>query len=88
MTELAEHRPTDRGLRTDLAALDVMAHGALSAGIGIQSSLRHAIPPAEKAQIGKRGGGPTYPHVLMPQLMCFKGAESLSNLYVNADPAT
>ncbi|MGW1130472.1 hypothetical protein [Streptomyces griseoluteus] len=75
-------------LRTDLAALDVLAHGALCAGIGVQSSLRHAIPPDEKAQIGKRGGGPTYPHVLMPQLMCFKGAESLSNLYANVDPAT
>ncbi|MEU2742266.1 hypothetical protein ABZ656_45020 [Streptomyces sp. NPDC007095] len=75
-------------LRTDLAALDVMAHGALCAGIGVQSSLRHAIPPDEKPQIGKRGGGPTYPHVLMPQLMCFKGAESLSNLYANTEPAT
>jgi hypothetical protein len=75
-------------LRTDLAALDVMAHGALCAGIGVRSSLRHAIPPDEKAQIGKRGGGPTYPHVLMPQLMCFKGAEFLSNVYGNADPAT
>ncbi|MFF4509437.1 hypothetical protein [Streptomyces sp. NPDC001401] len=75
-------------LRTDLAALDVMAHGALCAGIGVQSSLRHAIPPDEKAQIGKRGGGPTYPHILMPQLMCFKGAEFLSKVYGNADPAT
>ncbi|MFG3136418.1 hypothetical protein ACGFZA_09355 [Streptomyces sp. NPDC048211] len=75
-------------LRTDLAALDVMAHGAFCAGIGAQSSLRHAIPPDEKPQIGKRGGGPTYPHVLMPQLMCFKGAEFLSNVYGNADPAT
>ncbi|MBF6050020.1 hypothetical protein GO001_33385 [Streptomyces sp. NRRL B-1677] len=75
-------------LRTDLAALDVLAHGALCAGIGVRSSLRHAIPPDEKAQIGKRGGGPTYPHVLMPQLMCFKGAESLSTLYANAVPAT
>jgi hypothetical protein len=65
-----------------------MAHGALCAGIGVRSSLRHAIPPDEKAQIGKRGGGPTYPHVLMPQLMCFKGAEFLSNVYGNADPAT
>ncbi|MFE9970250.1 hypothetical protein ACFYRD_05680 [Streptomyces hirsutus] len=75
-------------LRTDLAALDVMAHGALCAGIGVQSSLRHAIPPGEKPQRGKRGGGPTYPNVLMPQLMCFKGAESLASLYANADPAT
>ncbi|UQT60748.1 hypothetical protein M4V62_39935 [Streptomyces durmitorensis] len=48
-------------LRTDLAALDVRAHGALCAGIGVQSSLRHAIPPDEKARIGKRGGGPMYP---------------------------
>ncbi|WP_308403167.1 hypothetical protein [Streptomyces sp. BV286] len=75
-------------LRTDLAALDVMAHGALCAGIGVQSSLRHAIPPDEKAQVGKRGGGPTYPHILMPQLMCFKGAEFLSKVYGNSDPAT
>uniref|UniRef100_A0AAU2VKY7 Uncharacterized protein n=1 Tax=Streptomyces sp. NBC_00008 TaxID=2903610 RepID=A0AAU2VKY7_9ACTN len=75
-------------LRTDLAALDVMAHGALCAGIGVQSSLRHAIPPDEKARTGKRGGGPTYPHALMPELMCFKGAESLSKLYANVDPAT
>lgn len=75
-------------LRTDLAALDVMAHGALCAGIGVQSSLRHAIPPGRKPRTGKRGGGPTYPKVLMPQLMCFKGAESLANLYANVDPAT
>ncbi|MEU6825464.1 hypothetical protein ABZ921_33035 [Streptomyces atriruber] len=75
-------------LRTDLAALDVMAHGALCAGIGVRSSLRHAIPPDDKAQTGKGGGGPTYPHILMPQLMRFKGAEFLSKVYGNADPAT
>ncbi|MFE3560457.1 hypothetical protein ACFXKW_37245 [Streptomyces sp. NPDC059193] len=73
-------------LRTDLAALDAVAHGAFCAGIGVQSSLRHAIPPGEKAQTNK--AGPTYPNVLMPELMCFKGAVSLARLYSNADPAT
>ncbi|MFZ3493736.1 hypothetical protein ACODT5_11020 [Streptomyces sp. 5.8] len=74
-------------LRTDLAALDAIAHGAFCAGVGVQSSLRHAIPPGEKAQVGKPGG-PVYPNVLMPELMCFKGSESLAKLYSNVDPAT
>ncbi|MEU6756530.1 hypothetical protein [Streptomyces sp. NPDC046685] len=74
-------------LRTDLAALDAMAHGAFCAGIGVQSSLRHALPPGEKAQVGMPAG-PIYPNVLMPELMCFKGAASLATLYSNADPAT
>lgn len=74
-------------LRTDLAGIDAMAHGALCAGVGIRSSLRHAVPPGEKAQVNKPGG-PTYPSVLMPELMCFNGAEALFNRYANVDPAT
>jgi hypothetical protein len=74
-------------LRTDLAALDAMAHGALCAGIGIDSSVRHSVPAGERSLL-RTPGGPQYPSVLMPDLMCFKGAQALANRYANAAPAT
>jgi len=70
-------------LRTDLAAFDAMAYGALCAGIGVSSTVRHSVAPGEKAAVNKPG--PTYPSVLMPELMRFTGAEALSNRYANAD---
>ncbi|MEH0432289.1 hypothetical protein ACKI1I_41515 [Streptomyces turgidiscabies] len=75
-------------LRTDLAALDVLAHGGLFAGIGADSASRHSIPPGERALFNPNGGGPQYPSVLMPSLMCFKGTQSLARLYANHPPAT
>ncbi|MFD3373729.1 MULTISPECIES: hypothetical protein [unclassified Streptomyces] len=76
-------------LRSDLAALDALVHGALFSGIGADSARRHSIPPGEQALIGSRnGGGPQYPSVLMPSMMCFKTAKSLDHLYANDPPAT
>jgi hypothetical protein len=74
-------------LRTDLAALDAMAHGALCAGIGVSSAVRHCVAPGERAAVS-RPGGPQYPSILMPDLMCFTGAQALSNRYANAEPMT
>lgn len=74
-------------LRTDLAAIDAMVHGALCAGIGVTSSVRHSVAPGERAKVSKPNG-PVYPNILMPELMCFKGAESLAHRYANAEPAT
>lgn len=73
-------------LRTDLAALDAMAYGALFAGIGANSSIRHAVPARERPQTAKTGGGPQYPSVLLPDLMRFSGTQALANRYANADP--
>ncbi|MEW2522822.1 hypothetical protein [Actinacidiphila alni] len=74
-------------LRSDLAALDAMAQGALCAGIGVSSTVRHCVAPGERAAVSG-GGGPQYPSVLMPDLMCFTGAQALSNRYANAESAT
>lgn len=73
-------------LRTDLAALDAMAHGALFAGVGADTSIRHAVPVGERAKTAKPGGGPTYPTVLLPELMRFCGTQALANRYANTDP--
>ncbi|MFE4518365.1 hypothetical protein ACFRMQ_29775 [Kitasatospora sp. NPDC056783] len=72
-------------LRTDLAALDAMAFGATFAGIGSDSSLRHSVAPGERALVAS-GGGAQYPKVLLPNLMCFKGAVGLANKYANTPP--
>ncbi|MFF5211072.1 hypothetical protein [Streptosporangium sp. NPDC000396] len=74
-------------LRTDLAALDAMVHGALFAGIGADSSIRHAVPAGERAQTAESTGWAQYPNVLIPELMRFCGTRALANRYANAEPA-
>ncbi|MFF4989759.1 hypothetical protein ACFY19_21395 [Streptosporangium saharense] len=75
-------------LRTDLAALDAMAHGALFSGIGADSSIRHTVPVGERPQKAESNTGwAQYPHVLMPELMCFSDARALARRYANAEPA-
>ena len=77
-------------LRTDLAALDAMVHGAAFASIGDTASVRHAVPP------GRQGGPPnsdSSPNLILPELMgYFRGstlAEHLRNsLYCLCDPCT
>ncbi len=62
-------------LRTDLTALDAMAHGAEFASIGDTASVRHAVPP------GKQGGGPgpkSSPDVIMPVLMGYFHGSTLA----------
>ncbi|MFD8736581.1 hypothetical protein ACFV06_16940 [Streptomyces sp. NPDC059618] len=76
-------------LRSDLAALDALAYGAVFAGIGADSARRHSTPPDEVTLVSDQNhGGPAYPSVLMPSLMCFKGARSLDRLYANDPPMT
>ncbi|MCH6163794.1 hypothetical protein [Streptomyces marispadix] len=64
-------------IRTDLAGLDAVAHGAVFAAIGTRSSLRHARPP--------RNGGfppPGRPaYVLHPRLMRFMRNSTLIEKY-------
>jgi len=54
-------------LRTDIAAVGALAHGAAFTSFGVTSTLRHLIPPGEQAA----GGRPTSPSVLYPELMTF-----------------
>lgn len=70
-------------LRTDLAALDAMAHGAAFASIGDTASVRHAVPP------GKQGGIPgprTSPDVIMPELMGYFHGATLAERLRNSRP--
>ncbi|SNT64134.1 hypothetical protein SAMN05216276_11118 [Streptosporangium subroseum] len=73
-------------LRTDLAALDAMTYGALFAGIGADSSIRHAVPAGERPQTAQNGGGAQFPSVLLPNLMRFSWGPTLANRYANAEP--
>ncbi|MCX4856619.1 hypothetical protein [Streptomyces canus] len=89
LRRVVSERPDVALLRSDLAALDALAHGALFSGIGADSARRHSIPPGEKPQVSKENqGGPQYPSVLLPSLMCFKGARSLDRIYMNDPPMT
>ena len=54
-------------LRTDIAAVGALAHGAVFTSFGVTSTLRHLIPPGEQGA----GGRPASPSVLYPQLMTF-----------------
>jgi DNA modification methylase len=47
LRRLAEDIPQVALFRTDLAGLDLIAHGALAAAIGTSSALRQIIPPSE-----------------------------------------
>ncbi|MEU4351777.1 hypothetical protein [Streptomyces sp. NPDC023838] len=90
LRRLVAAQPDIALLRSDLAALDAFVHGALFSGIGADSTSRHSIPPGEVALVSgkKNGGGPSYPYVLMPSLMSFKGTQSLAQIYANDPPAT
>ena len=65
-------------LRTDLAALDAMVHGAAFASIGDTASVRHATPP------GRRGGPPgsdSSPNLILPELTgYFRGSTLAEHL--------
>ncbi|SIO87086.1 hypothetical protein [Nocardiopsis sp. JB363] len=75
-------------LRTDLAALDAMVHGAAFASIGDTASVRHTTPP------GRRGGPPgsdPSPNLILPELMdYFRGSTLAEHLrdsrYCLCDP--
>ena len=73
--------------RTDpVAGLDAMSHGALFAGIGSSTGLRHLIPPGQKAQGG--GGGSSKPSIFVLDLMHYFGAQKLADRWANSQPLT
>ncbi|WP_406297451.1 hypothetical protein OG948_17440 [Embleya sp. NBC_00888] len=72
-------------MRTDLAGLDAMAHGALFAGIGGDSSMRHSVPAHERA-LSSGFNGPWHASVLLPDLMCFTKGNVIADRYANEDP--
>ena len=62
-------------LRTDLAALEAMVHGAAFTSIGNTASVRHAVPP------GRQGGPPrpdSSPSVILPALMNYFWGSTLA----------
>ncbi|WP_052432872.1 hypothetical protein [Streptacidiphilus carbonis] len=66
-------------LRTDLAALGALAHGAAFTAFGHSSAARHLVPPGEIAQSSP--GFAKSPHVLHPQLMDFFLGSTLADRY-------
>jgi hypothetical protein len=71
--------------RTDFAAIDAIAHGAPFAAIGARTGLRHIIPPGEKAQSARNGGG-VPPSVLLPRLLHFTTGPAIATRYANDVP--
>ncbi|MEV7597053.1 hypothetical protein AB0O91_06640 [Kitasatospora sp. NPDC089797] len=65
-------------LRTDLAAFGALARGAVFAGYGLSSRLRHIVPPGEPA---KRSGFTTSPAVLFPELMALFLGKTLARRF-------
>ncbi|MDX2546899.1 hypothetical protein ACOT81_05215 [Streptomyces sp. WI04-05B] len=84
LRQLITQVPDTALLRTDLAAFGALAAGAAFTAFGATSSLRHTIVPGEKAQTGKKSGGPGSPHVLHPELMDFYLGETLAKKYAAA----
>ena len=63
-------------IRTDIAALGALAHGAFFGAVGLSTSLRHFVPP------GDRAGGNRQDKSLrlfVPGLLSFKTAEVLAS---------
>ncbi|WP_017592536.1 hypothetical protein [Nocardiopsis potens] len=70
-------------LRTDLAAIDAMVHGADFAAIGDSPSARHTRPPRPE------GGGPrarSSPAVLIPRMLTYRRGEEFATVLAEADP--
>ena len=70
-------------LRCDLGALGAVAHGAVLGAIGTSSTVRHVVPPGQKA-----GGvpGDTSPAVFLPELLDFKLGSHLDEFPREASP--
>lgn len=68
-------------LRSDLAALDAMVHGAGFASIGDSASARHGPTP------GRRGPGPRRrdPAVLLPRAVSYHYGETIATAFEGAD---
>ncbi|WP_149549827.1 hypothetical protein [Streptomyces marokkonensis] len=71
--------------RTDLAAFDAMAHGALGAAVGVAAVLRHGVAPRP----GNGGGGhKPYPVVLVRRLLRYHRVATLQDWFAHVAPWT
>ncbi|MET9357187.1 hypothetical protein ABZY14_30030 [Streptomyces sp. NPDC006617] len=71
--------------RTDLAAFDAMAHGALGAAVGGSAALRHGVAPRPD----KGGGGhKAYPVVLVRRLLRYHRVATLQDWFAHIAPWT
>ncbi|WP_234442064.1 hypothetical protein [Streptomyces sp. NRRL S-1448] len=71
--------------RTDLAAFDAMAHGALGAAVGASAVLRHGVAPRP----GNGGGGhKPYPVVLVRRLLRYHRVARLQDWFAHIAPWT
>ncbi len=78
LTHVLRHVPMVALLRTDLAAIGALAHGAVLTAIGATTTVRHLVPPGRPAG-GTRGNDPT-PRVLVEPLLSYRKASWLAQL--------
>ncbi|MFJ8182252.1 hypothetical protein [Streptomyces sp. NPDC096105] len=71
--------------RTDLAAFDAMAHGALGAAVGVSAALRHGVAPRPE---NGGGGHKPYPVVLVRRLLRYHRVATLQDWFAHVDPWT
>lgn len=71
--------------RTDLAAFDAMAHGALGAAVGVSAVLRHGVAPRPD---GGGGGHKPYPVVLVRRLLRYHRVATLQDWFAHVEPWT
>ncbi|MFF7376417.1 hypothetical protein ACIP4Q_07385 [Streptomyces massasporeus] len=71
--------------RTDLAAFDAMAHGALGAAVGASAVLRHGVAP--RPDNGGAGHRP-YPVVLVRKLLRYHRVTTLQDWFAHIAPWT
>ncbi|MFB6937771.1 hypothetical protein [Streptomyces chartreusis] len=69
--------------RTDLAAFDAMAHGAMGAAIGASAVLRHGVAPRPDSG---GGGHKPYPVVLIRRLLRYVRVTTLLDWFARLDP--
>ncbi|MEV0929262.1 hypothetical protein ACIBMX_03820 [Streptomyces phaeochromogenes] len=69
--------------RTDLAAFDAMAHGALGAAVGASAILRHGMAPRPD---NGGGGHKPYPVVLVRRLLRYHRVATLQDWFAHIDP--
>jgi hypothetical protein len=71
--------------RTDIiTALDAMSNGALFAGVGASSGLRHLVPPGQRPKITGR----IKPSIFIPELLHYFRADTLTSRWANVDALT
>jgi hypothetical protein len=79
--ELAARTPSLVLLRSDLAALDVLARGGLSGAFGVTATLRHGLATGKTGM--KINPADLGPHVFFPDLLRFLRSSFAADLYAN-----